>query len=153
MNEEYHQMEEYQEDEYWDQPSNGENNLLTRVEGITDALSATMDNVQRVAALYAEVRQVEEKTKQVQAWSSAQITQIVAKYKSCQEFMLYTFSERDKALAKHYELLDRAVAGNDKELIVAALQGISGIITKSPLEDLEKLAKLYDDTSQPLLDF
>lgn len=34
-----------------------------------------------------------------------------------------------------------------------AIQGISSIVTKTPLEDLEKLAQLYNDSSAPLLDF
>lgn len=34
-----------------------------------------------------------------------------------------------------------------------AIQGISTIVTKTPLEDLERLAQLYNDSSAPLLDF
>ena len=30
---------------------------------------------------------------------------------------------------------------------------ISSIVTKSPLDDFEKFVELYNDTSQPLLDF
>lgn len=35
----------------------------------------------------------------------------------------------------------------------AAIQGISSIVTKTPLEDLERLAQLYNDSNAPLLDF
>jgi hypothetical protein len=96
---------------------------------------------------------VEAQTEQVKAWSQVEIAKTVAKFKSCQEFMYHTFGERDKALTKHFELLDKAIEGNDKDLIISALQGIGGIVTKSPLQDLEEFAKLYKDTSQPLLDF
>ena len=64
-----------------------------------------------------------------------------------------TFGERDKALVKHYDLLDKAVDSNDRDLILASLQGISSIVTKSPLDDFEKFVELYNDPSQELLDF
>ena len=64
-----------------------------------------------------------------------------------------TFGERDKALSKHYDLLDNAINSNDREMILVALHGISSIVTKSPLDDFEKFVELYNDTSQPLLDF
>lgn len=95
----------------------------------------------------------EEKTKQVQAWGQVEIAKTVAKFKTAQDFMEKTFGERDKALAKHYDLLDDAVKSNDREMILAALHGISSIVTKSPLDDFDKFVELYNDTSQPLLDF
>ena len=70
-----------------------------------------------------------------------------------EQFFLDVFGERDAALGKHYDLLDKAVASNDKDLIIAAIKGISTIVTKSPLEDLEAFAKVFNDESQPLLDF
>lgn len=107
----------------------------------------------QVADLYVQCKRLETQKESVKYWSQVEMAKIVAKYKSCQEFMYYTFSERDKALTKHYELLDKAVMSDNKDLIVEALRGIGGIVTKSPLEDLEQFAKLYEDTSQPLLDF
>lgn len=129
------------------------NNLASQVNELTVNFSGTMNQVERVAELYRDCKMVEAQTEQVKAWSQVEIAKTVAKYKSCQEFMYRTFGERDKALTKHYDLLDKAIEGNDKDLIIAALQGIGGIVTKSPLQDLEQFAKLYEDTSQPLLDF
>ena len=52
-----------------------------------------------------------------------------------------------------FRSLDKAVASNDRDLILASLQGISSIVTKSPLDDFEKFVELYNDPSQELLDF
>ena len=57
--------------------------------------------------------------------------------------------EENAASAKQ----DKAVASNDRDLILASLQGISSIVTKSPLDDFEKFVELYNDPSQELLDF
>lgn len=109
--------------------------------------------MQSAVDLYSQCKMVEEKTEQIRMWSEVKIAETVAKYRSCQEFLNFTFGERDKALSKHYALLDKAYEDGDKELIVEALHGISGIVTSSPLSDFESFVKLYEDTSQPLLDF
>lgn len=129
------------------------NNLASQVNVLAENLTGTLNQAERIASLYRDCQMVEAQTEQVKAWSQVEIAKTVAKYKSCQEFMYHTFGERDKALTKHFELLDKAIEGNDKDLIISALQGIGGIVTKSPLQDLEEFAKLYKDTSQPLLDF
>ena len=129
------------------------NNLAAQTNQITEQLVTITGTVERVANMYTECKRVEAQAEQVKAWSQVEIAKTIAKYKSCQEFMYHTFGERDKALAKHYELLDNAMACGDKDLIIEALRGIGNIVTKSPLEDLEQFAKLFEDTSQPLLDF
>ena len=116
---------------------------------VTQALNL----MQSAVDLYSQCKMVEEKTEQVRMWSEVKIAETVAKYRSCQEFLNYTFGERDKALSRHYDLLDKAVEDGNKELIVEALHGISGIVTASPLSKFEEFVKLYEDTSQPLLDF
>ena len=116
---------------------------------VTQALNL----MQSAVVLYSQCKMVEEKTEQVRMWSEVKIAETVAKYRSCQEFLNYTFGERDKALSRHYDLLDKAVEDGNKELIVEALHGISGIVTASPLSKFEEFVKLYEDTSQPLLDF
>lgn len=85
--------------------------------------------------------------------TDVQMANITAKYKSFELLQNKVFGEREKALDVHYRTLDKAIESNDRELIVAAIQGISTIVTKTPLEDLERLAQLYNDSSAPLLDF
>ncbi len=116
-------------------------------------ITQTLSLMQSATDLYSQCKMVEEKTEQIRMWSEVKIAETVAKYHSCQEFLNFTFGERDKALSKHYNLLDKAVKEGDRELIVEALRGISGIVTSSPLSDFESFVKLYEDTSQPLLDF
>lgn len=49
--------------------------------------------------------------------------------------------------------MDKAMESGDRELILASLQGISSIVTKSPLDELEKFAELFNNPDVPLLDF
>lgn len=51
-------------------------------------------------------------------------------------------------------VLDKALKSNDRELIIGALQGISSIVVKNPLEDIAKLAFALQNPKQRLeLDF
>lgn len=127
-------------------------NSMTLVDAVSHA-EQLMDVAQNVAGLYKDCMAIEAQTRQVKTWGDVEMTKTIAKFKTTQDFLQKTFGERDKALTEHYELLDRAVASNDREMILSALQGISSIVTKSPLDDFDKFVQLYNDTSQPLFDF
>lgn len=114
-----------------------------------DKLGVTDNIVQNVTEVY----NMHQRTEQMRLWSNAQITSTIARYKACHEFLSHTFEERGGALQKHYDVLDRAIESGDKELIIAAMQGISSIVTTSPLQDLEEFAKVFNDPDAPLLDF
>ncbi len=71
-----------------------------------------------------------------------------------QNIVARTFAERNTALSKHYQVLEKAMNSNDRELIIASLQGISSIVVKNPLEDIAKIAFALNNPSQHLeLDF
>ena len=118
-----------------------------------DTLDAVNKITENIVSVYNNSLQVERDVAALKAWSEVKLAEVAAKYKLCESFLNHTFGERDKALNKHYELLDKAIATNNKDAIILAMQGISGIVTSSPLADLEKFAQLYNDTSVPLLDF
>lgn len=146
------QQDDYEEPEHL--PAEGDRRgLLEQVNTLTAQINTGMSMVQNVAQLYNESKIVEAKADAIQAWSTATIAKTAAKFKACEDFMLHTFGERDKALSKHYELIDHGIASGNMELIVEALRGISGIVTKSPLQDLEEFAKVFEDDSIPLFDF
>lgn len=143
-------------------PINNEqyNDMIGSVQEVGQSLSdlvhsseCAIDAAQNIAGMFKECVLAQERTKQMQEWGKVEIAQTVAKFKTAQAFMEGTFGERDKALTKHYELLDKAVASNDRDLILASLQGISSVVTKSPLDDFEKFVELYNDTSQQFFDF
>ncbi|MBO7561691.1 MAG: hypothetical protein J6T04_02245 [Bacteroidales bacterium] len=136
-------------------PSNDSENIVqgNDNERTIQLFNETAGSAQALLSLYAQCKEVEAKTEQLKIWSNVKIAEITAKYKSCQDFLEKTFGERDKALSKHYELLDNAIASGDRELIIHSLHGISNIVTSSPLDDFEEFVKLYEDTSRPLLDF
>ena len=131
----------------------GVNESAMSISEMANSIGSSLGSAAKNAKMYKACVLAEERTKQMQVWGQVEIAKTVAKFKTAQDFMEKTFGERDKALSKHYDLLDDAIKSNDRDMILAALHGISSIVTKSPLDDFEKFVELYNDTSQPLLDF
>ena len=127
--------------------------LLGQVQDIQGQMLAVADTAQNIANLYTQCQAFIARTEQVKAWSNVQMANTIAKYKVCQQFLESTFGERNGALQRHYALMDKAMESRDHELILASLQGISSIVTKSPLDELEKFAELFNNPDVPLLDF
>lgn len=146
------EIQEYQEcypDDSQDMEINPQDALAT----VNNMVNAASNLANNIADVYARCKEAEERSEQMRVWGTLKMQETVTKFKLCQDFLDRTFGERETALGKHYDLLDKAVAANDKDLIIAAIKGISTIVTKSPLEDLEAFAKVFNDESQPLLEF
>ena len=126
------------------------NELSHSVANITSQLNATAN---RALDVYENSQRVKRDVEALHAWSNVELAKIAAKYKSCELFLNKTFSERSQALEAFYKILDNAIENNDRESLIAAMRGMSDIVTSSPLQDFEKFAELYNDTSKPLLDF
>ena len=112
-----------------------------------------LTHVERIKDFYLECKQIDAKVEVVKEMAKMEIAKIAYRYKAQELFLKEVFTQRSEALAKIYDALDYGVASGNTAVIVAAMQEISGIVTSSPLEDLERFAALYEDTSQPLLDF
>ncbi len=146
------EIQEYQE-YYPDYSQDMEINPQDALATVNNMVNAASNLANNIVDVYAQCKEAEERSERMRVWGQVKMAETVAKFKSCQMFLDRVFGERDAALGKHYDLLDKAVASNDKDLIIAAIKGISTIVTKSPLEDLEAFAKVFNDESQPLLDF
>ena len=120
---------------------------------VATIVSAICGTASTIAECHAVCSAARNRTRQIQMMTDVQIELITAKYKSFELLLNKVFGEREKALGVYYKSLDKAIQSNDRELIASSIVGISGIVTKTPLEDLERLAHLYNDTSAPLLDF
>lgn len=126
------------------------NNFLTNVNEFSNQLNIGVDHLSQI---YQQSVQLKRDVAAINAWTDVELAKIAAKYKSCEAFLNKTFGEREKTLNKLYNALDVAIESNNREAIIGAMKGMSEIVTSSPLSDLEKFAEIYNDTSQPLLDF
>lgn len=129
------------------------NNMVALVDDYSQRAQGTLDTVREIQSLYRECKEIDAKVEVVKQYTQIELAKVAAKYKNQELFLKETFGERASALSKFYDVLDHGISSGDNSMIIAAMQEISGIVTSSPLEDLEKFAELYNDTSQPLFDF
>lgn len=99
-------------------------------------------------------KMVEQNIAQIQGATAIELAKISAKFQNQQTALMGIFGQRQQGLSGQFEVLEKAMKENDRELIIESLRGISTIVTSSPLEDFEKLAQAWEDKSKPLeLDF
>ena len=110
--------------------------------------------VDKALDVYKESKQIEQNIAKIHAQTNVQLANIAAKFTFCQQALLHTFGERDKALGMHYETLNRALDSGDRECVIAALQGISSIVVQNPLGSFTKIIEAWDNPKETLeLDF
>jgi hypothetical protein len=133
-----------------------EDMMLQKIEQInrlTQSGNEMLSTFERIMSVRRDCKMMSEKTEQIRLINQERIIKTLAQFKQNQELIERIFGERDRALSKYYQTLDAALLSNDRELIIASMQEISKVVTTSPLAEIERLSKIYDDTSQPLLDF
>lgn len=54
------------------------------------------------------------------------------------------FDERKVVIDKHFDLIDRGVASDDKQLVLAGIEGLSRIVASSPFANIHELSKLLE---------
>lgn len=127
--------------------------FLQQVNETTDRLSQGLTLAQNVGSMYSDMMQLHERTKSIEAISQVKLAGIVAKYKVAEQFLTNSFGERNEALQQDYKVLNDAIAKGDREMIISAMSHIGGIVTSSPLGELNELLERFDDPDDSMLDF
>ena len=124
-----------------------------RINQLAQSSNEMLSTFERIMSIRRDCEVMAQKTEQVRMITQERIVNTLAKFKQNQDIIEKVFGERDKALSKYYEVLDKAMASNDRQMLLASMEQISKVVTTSPLSEIERLSQIYDDTSQPLLDF
>lgn len=124
-----------------------------RINQLAQSGSEMLSTFERIMSIRRDCEVMAQRTEQVRMIAQERIINTLAKFKQNQDIIEKVFGERDKALSKYYEVLDKALASNDRQMLLASMEQISKVVTTSPLAEIERLSQIYDDTSQPLLDF
>lgn len=118
--------------------------------------SMANDLAHKALDVYQTSLQVEQNIAAIRAASDVQLAQITSKFEFCKSALDHVFQDRHSALSAHYCILGDAMKTNDREMIIAALHGISSIVVSSPLSDFKEIVNNWSNYSQknPLkLDF
>ena len=113
-----------------------------------------MNMIGDITRVYEKSLEIKRDIALIQASTAIELKRIASQYELCQNVLQGVFGQRQEALMAHYEVLEKALEGDDRTLIIASLRGISEIVVSNPLESYSKFIEAWNDNSQPLeLDF
>lgn len=113
-----------------------------------------MDLMENIVNVYQRSKEINRDINLIQASKEVELKRLASQFELCREVIQGTFGQRQEGLIAHYKVLDKAIETDDREMIVAALRGISSIVTSNPLESYSKFLEAWNDKSKPLeLDF
>ena len=106
------------------------------------------EDVKHLFKLFLESQKQTEITKRelrkIEAMKEVMIEEITGKYKFYEFFFNKMFSERGEAIKKDFEIIDKGMKENNRDLVGAGVSGLSQIVAASPFTDVEKFKKLME---------
>lgn len=120
--------------------------IARRLEAAAEHIPAA--DVARVLEAFARARvelaQTERDIIRIEATRDVLIAEMQMRHSLIHEALGAVFAERRDALDRHFEIIERGMEREDRELVVAGLNGVANIVTSSPFADLDKLGRLLD---------
>jgi hypothetical protein len=102
------------------------------VDGVTNVVSSVTD--------YMKVAEQEEtKRTEIRARRDVALATIQAQRDTVMEMIRYTFQERALVLQKHFDVLDKALASGQTELVHTSLTGMVAVIQSSPFKNVQEM--------------
>jgi hypothetical protein len=116
---------------------------------LKNAAPIPAEEIPRLFELLLECRKESEITsraaKKYDAMKEVMIHEITGKYSLYEFFFSKIFAERQEVIKKDFEIIDRGMKQNNRDLIASGLSGLSQVVASSPVTDMEKLRRLVED--------
>ena len=113
---------------------------------IKSATPIPAEEIPRLFKMLVDYKKESELTKrEVKKYDSIKevmIREITGRYSFYEFLFSKIFAERADAIKKDFEIIDRGMKQNNRDLIFAGVSGLSQIVTSSPFADMEKLKRM-----------
>lgn len=93
---------------------------------------------------YEEKQRVDLEKEHIAAKKEVVLKEIEERYNLYNKVFCEVFAERRLAINKSFEIIDKGISENDKDLISMGLASLSKIVASSPFSDLGSLSKLLE---------
>jgi len=77
--------------------------------------------------------------KKYDSMKEVMLREITGKYSFYEFLFSRIFSERQEVIKKDFEIIDRGMKQNNRDLITAGISGLSQVIASSPVAELDKI--------------
>jgi biopolymer transport protein ExbB/TolQ len=122
------------------------NRALAKLEAVSKIMPAAdaLSFFNSLMEVYREEQNLRRDLAKIEAMRDVVLTEITKRYELYHGVFDRIFDERKEAIDRHFDIIDRGIAANDKELIIQGLQGLSTIVSSSPFANLQELSKLLE---------
>ena len=120
---------------------------LEKLTNVTKVIPTTdvLDFFNKLTEAYKEYELSKRETACIEAKKEIVLTQIQKKYELYYFAFNTIFEERRDSIHKMFEMIDRGMRENDKELISMGLQNLSKIVSSSPFASLNQLSSILEE--------
>ena len=89
-----------------------------------------------------ESERTKRQVKKYEAMKEVMIQEITGKYSLYEFLFSRIFAERAEVIKKDFEIIDRGIKQNNRDLIAVGVSGLSQVVASSPVTDMEKLHRM-----------
>ena len=123
---------------------NQRNNLMN-AQDVQEALMVLNKEVLETIK-FCEVQKT--KREKIRADSNVKLAQINSMTECIKDYLNRSFDERGKLFDNYFSVLDKAIEGDNMELMAATLQSINSLAASSPFKDLNDIGKVTQNLSE-----
>ena len=113
---------------------------------VKSAVPIPAEEIPRLFEMLRDCRKESEitqrKVKKYEAMKEVMLQEITGKYALYEFLFSKIFAERAEAIKKDFEIIDRGMKQNNRELIATGVSGLSQIVASSPITDMDKLHRM-----------
>lgn len=127
--------------------SNNKNSNLNDIKDIISYLPAPQIDTffNNLLIAYQEKQKTDLEMTQIKAKKEILLKEIEERYSLYNKVFCEIFAERRLAINKSFEIIDKGILENDKELINIGLSSLSKVVAASPFSNLGSLSKLLEE--------
>ena len=125
-----------------------ENKLLKAIpDGIT--VSQAVDIFTSLVDLAKEQTRAKVRIREISAMENIMITKIITDHDRFNKLLMATFAERSKTIEKHFQVIDKGIKDDDRDLILGGLKCLADFVKDSPYGNFDKFSAQFDAGTLP----
>ncbi|MED3835919.1 hypothetical protein [Peribacillus frigoritolerans] len=119
---------------------------LKKLEQVSDIIPTTdvLNFFNKLTDAYTEAKVTKREIAKIQAQKEVLLTEIEKRYELYHKVFDHIFDEREVAIAKSFEIIDKGLNEGDKDLISYGMQGLCKVVSSSPFANIEQLSKMIE---------
>jgi len=120
--------------------------IMKKVDSVSKYIPSTeiLSVIKDLAVACKEHHSVERDIAIINAKKEVLIKEMTMKYDLYYKVFAQIFNERGQAINKSFDIIDKGLKENDKELISMGLNSLSTVVASSPFGNLIELSKLLE---------